>query len=146
MGHVPHPRASTTEGCKTRYHLVHWDCGIFPFSPKVFCWEQNIAPNPFPPPPLPSFLPLRCCQPTRKPAAETAAPRLTGGTNKAKLRLPLQLPHRDDSPVPTWPTAQTKQVTELCSPRGPPATEPPSVLLCGAGPAIPSPSFQGDWG
>lgn len=121
------------------YQLVFWDCEIsFPFSTKVFCWEQNIAPNPFPPPRLLSFLPHRCFQPTPKQAAETAAPRLTGGTTRAKLRLPLQPPHRDGSPAPAWPTVRTNQVTELsCSPAGAPAAALPSLLLCGAGPALP---------
>lgn len=127
------------------HQFIFWDCEIsFPFSTKAFCWEQNIAPNPFPPPRLLSFLPHRCFQPTPKQAAETAAPRLTGGTNRAKLRLPLQLPARGGSPAPAWPTVQTKQVTELsCSPAGAAAADLPSVLLCGAGPAVP---FSGKTG
>lgn len=99
-----------------------------PFPTQVFCWEQNIARNPSPPPPPLSSPPRRCCLPTPRQAAETAAPRQIGAVSRAKLLLPLQLPPQHDSPAPTWPTVQRKQVTELSpSPGGHPATLAPPV-------------------
>lgn len=82
--------------------LVFCDCDIsFPFPTQVFYWEQNIALNPSPPPPLLSSPPRPCCQPTPRQAAETAAPRQTEAVSRAKLLPPLQLPPQHDSPAPT---------------------------------------------